>query len=805
MSMLIQWDVEAEAAAALSREWGWSVAGGPVGEMAALALRLKQGGSAEALVELGALSAAELERRLERKPADAAPLEWLAQTEPGLRAAIEKVSALRAGLPYYDPLTLLAPHPAMRDEALRSVCETLDAVLMCTEDQRAVLVLAQFGDLRRATEALRSAPISAATAGASGGAPLLAVSRAELVRAAREDGHDEHALRATIARQWGWSMPGRDILTLAGLSSRLRRCDDGEALVQLGLLSKVQLAALEEQKPAGMRTLEWYAQSDPRVRSQIEKVSALRTSYAYYDTLDQLASHSAMQESAVLAKCYELDAALMLIEDHTVVLVFSAYADMLRYVTAGREERMGDVIRKHAGLGGAEDNLLVAVGKRDQVIARLAAAKGKDVQGESNIVAMWYGANAVDKAERMMARILDHALSHQVTDIAISPERGAGSVVEMRRLRDMVPCPVAERLSVEEAAKIVDFLLAKSGANPNLARVREPRDGNIIYRSIAGDAEMRLSFIPMNQPGEYLMSVSIRLMARTETKIELERLGLDAQARAQIAAAAKMSKGFILVVGGTNTGKSTTVGGALEENYRHFGRSRKRLSLEKPVERLLRGVTQINVPATMEDAFDRYLEAFKRHDPDIIFVGEILGSATANAAVTAAISGHLVFSTTHANDAMLGYDSVAQMLDANKRYQFIESLSLIVAQDMVRDVCQACGQLHAPTAEERELFEAYCEFKSLDVQLPEQTMHIAPDGCKQCGHSGIAAIMPINEVLPVTQRVKNAMFGMLGGAVIGPHGENRRDVIAEARTSTLFESAMRLVRAGRIELGDAIQ
>ncbi|WP_343028549.1 ATPase, T2SS/T4P/T4SS family [Massilia sp. MP_M2] len=606
---------------------------------------------------------------------------------------------------------------------------------------------------------------------------------------------------AQLAKSWGWLLPSSAVLEIAQLAVRLHNRKSGEALVEIGAITQERLDALLDQKPESVRMLEWVAQTDPSVRTHIEKVLALRTGHAYYETLEGLTLHGLMQDPAVLARCDDLDACLMLIEDRAPVLVFSAYNDMLHYASAGLEQRLQDEIRKRLG---GDETVLVAVGKRDQVIARLGSAKGKDTQGASNIVAMWYGANATDKYEKIMSRIIDHALTNKVTDIAISPVRGAGSIVEVRLLGDMVPCPAAPNLSIEDSGKIVDFLLAKSGANPNLSKVREPRDGNIIYRSMAGEAEMRLSFIPVNQPGEYLMSVSIRILARTATTVELKHLKIDARVQEQLGSAAKMTKGFILVVGGTNTGKSTTIAGALQENYRHFGRSRKRLSLEKPVERLLMGVTQINVPAGLEKGFDSYLEAFKRHDPDIIFIGEILGPVTANTAVAAAISGHLVLSTTHANDTLLGYDSVAQMLDPNKRYQFIESLTLIVAQDMVREIC-SCGSHVEPTEEDRELFKNYCEFKDLKADLPEKLVKLKPGGCKECGETGVATIRPINEVLQVTGAVKNAMFAMLGGAVIGPNGENYRDAIANARSSTLFQAAMDLVNAGKIELGDALK
>lgn len=609
---------------------------------------------------------------------------------------------------------------------------------------------------------------------------------------------------AAIAADWGWKLPSAEVMSLAEVAFRLKGLRSGEALVELGLMTPSRLEQLMARKPKNTRTLEWIAQSDPSLRPQIERVLALRTGHPFYESLESLPSHVAMQSTAVMAACDALDAALLEIEARDTVLVFSAYSELLKFASAGQEARMNDPIRKAVG----DRTIRVAVGRRDQVISRLAAIRGKDnTDNASNIVAMWFGANAQDKLEKTIARILDHGLSHDVTDIAISPQRGNGSLVEMRRNGDMISCPVVEKLSVDDAAKIVDFLLAKSNANPNLSKVKDPRDGNIIYRSASGDAELRLSFIPLNQPGEYLISVSIRLIARKEKTVELSRLNIDQTVHRQISAASKLSKGFILVVGGTNTGKSTTIAGALEENFRHFGRSRKRLSLEKPVERLLRGVTQINVPAQDNDGFSEYLKALKRHDPDVIFIGEILDKGTADVAVTAAISGHLVLSTTHANDTLLGYDSLAQMLDLNKRYQFIESLSLIVAQDMVREVCE-CGHSHAPTPEERELFEQFCEFKSIDgeaAELPAITVHINPEGCPACKNTGISRILPINEVLPVTAAVKNAMFAMLGGEVVSSIGENRRDVIAKARTSTLFASAMALVRAGKIELGEAIR
>lgn len=612
----------------------------------------------------------------------------------------------------------------------------------------------------------------------------------------------EGELSRQIAHEWGWATPPQEILEQAKLAYKIRQVTSQAALDILGILPPERIESLVSRKPDNVRTLDWVAQNEPVALPHIDKIRTLHAGHAYYDSVDAMTIHPAMADSHVSQRCDSISAVIVEIQSDTAAVVFSSYNEMRKFSTDGLEAQAVDPIRQ--ALSGSK--LCLAVGKHDRVIELLATARGQnETDATSRIVATWHGALATDNRERLIARVIDYALSHGATDIAITPLRGKGSQVHMRVNGTLMECPIGSHLNVEDAAVIIDLLMAKSNANPTMSKIRRPQDGNIFFRSNTHEAELRLSFMPLNQPGEYLISVSIRLLPRTEQFVTLESLNLDEQVRACISAASRLSKGFILLVGGTNTGKSTTIAGALAENRAHYGDSLKRISLERPVERLTPGVLQINIPPGIEDSFETYLKAVKRHDPDVISVGEILDGVTADVAVTAAISGHLVFSTTHANNTLLGYDSLAQMLEPNKRFQFVESLSLIVAQDMVREVCPMCGVISEPSPSEVELFMGYQQIHGTTHSLPEKTIHVSKDGCRACNNTGIKNMLPISELLQVNQKVKRAMHALLNGQFADKDGILHRDTIADERPFTLFDSAMKLVMAQRIELGDALQ
>jgi len=293
------------------------------------------------------------------------------------------------------------------------------------------------------------------------------------------------------------------------------------------------------------------------------------------------------------------------------------------------------------------------------------------------------------------------------------------------------------------------------------------------------------------------------LFARSEATIDLLQLGIADIVRKAVTLATRASQGLILLCGGTNTGKSTTIAGAINEHVKYFGTKRKRISIEQPVERFLPGLIQVNVREEViadkvkVDGFELTLRGVKRHDPDVIWVGEIRDRQSGEVAVASASSGHLVFATLHANDPFVGYSYLSTIVESDKRPLLIESLSIIVGQRLVKRVCPHCGIYRNPKDIDVESFLSYVQKKGIKgCELPEKVIYQNPAGCEQCGKTGAVGIIPVNEVLPVTDTVKQAMYGLL-------RNENVKKSIDDARLITFFDCAMDFVNKGMIELESA--
>lgn len=605
-----------------------------------------------------------------------------------------------------------------------------------------------------------------------------------------------------IARGWGWGNPSAEILTLAKQARDATRMKSGDFLVALGIVSSEQRDRLLRSKPNNVQTVTWFAQQDD-VSIPLERVLALMNGCAFYESLTRLSVHPCMQEKDVIKYAEELDAALMHIDETVPVLVFSTFSSLLQFRSLGRSEKMQNPILRSVG-----DTPQLAVGSRDEISAVLTALRSADTTGSLESSNVWYAEAAETKSKpenREMTRLIDHALKQGATDISFKPFRSGEIQVQLRKYGRMIsPKVVADRMNSELGSKAVSLLQAKSGANPSNTIQRIPTDGQITYRSAVGDAFLRLSFIPLNHLGEMrnLTSTSMRLLPRSESSVSLGDLQLHSDVVDQINFSMRMSQGLVLVVGPTNSGKSTTVAGCIGEHVKIFGDSQKRLSVEDPVERFLFGITQINVPPANavkkeDERFGIILRSIKRHDPDMISIGEVRDKETADLCVASASTGHLVLSTLHANHTVMGFDVLAKTIEPDKRFQFVESMSMIIAQRLVKVVCPHCRQIKEPSDEDRRVFDRYLNTLGEDAALPATLAYANPKGCDVCGNEGYMGLLPINEVLPFDRKVKDVAIEMLSG-------ENRRKVLADARTITLLQSGMALLRDHKIELNDLL-
>jgi general secretion pathway protein E len=275
----------------------------------------------------------------------------------------------------------------------------------------------------------------------------------------------------------------------------------------------------------------------------------------------------------------------------------------------------------------------------------------------------------------------------------------------------------------------------------NIAEKRLPQDGRASVQVADRLIDLRIASLPSSH-GE---RVVVRLLDKSARLYTLTDLGMDAATLAKFQEIIHLEHGLVLVTGPTGSGKSTTLYAALQEiNTKDFNV----VTLEDPIEYQLDGIsqTQINVKKGM--TFATGLRNVLRQDPDIIMLGEIRDQETAIMAIQSALTGHLVFSTLHTNDAA---SAVTRMLDLGiEPYLLSSSLLSVMAQRLVRKVCQHCLQERDVTAEERKLLAESAATSTI------KTIRTG-DGCEHCRQSGYRGRVGIFELLNVDDAVRDGI------------------------------------------------
>ncbi len=595
-----------------------------------------------------------------------------------------------------------------------------------------------------------------------------------------------------IAKAWGWTTPPDDVLDIAKQAKAARDMRAGDFLVSMGYVTTEQSERFLASKPKDKQTATWFAEQGG-VQIPLDRVLALINSYAYYDSLRSLTIHDGMNNQDVIKQADLLDCALMVIENVVPVIVFSSFKALIRYQSLGRDEKMRDPMLRLV-----EDPQL-AVAARDEISAVLGELRNTDASGSSDSSNIWVAQSAEsDSAQesREVTRLLDHALVIGATDMAFKPFRNGSVQVLLRRFGQMIPPKNGSGvIGADLAAKMISLMQSKSGANPSNTTQRDPTDGQITYRSSIGNAFLRLNFLPLNHLGERrnLTSVSTRLLSTVETSISLSDLKVSEMVIEEIKFAMQMSQGLFVVCGPTNSGKTTLKDGAIGTHVDMFGDTQKRLEVADPVERFLFGITQIN--KRKDRPFGEILKAVRRHDPDMLSIGEVRDEETAFACVDSASTGQLVATTLHSNSALMGLDVLLSKTPAANKFQLVDSMSLMISQRLIKELCPHCCIKERPTAKEHGLFTRYVEHIGEKVEIPALIAKAHPDGCSVCRNDSYMGMVPMNEILPFTQEVKDLAIELLGG-------KNTRKQINAARKLTLLQSGMELLAAGRIELRD---
>ncbi len=380
---------------------------------------------------------------------------------------------------------------------------------------------------------------------------------------------------------------------------------------------------------------------------------------------------------------------------------------------------------------------------------------------------------------RLVNSILFRAAKERASDIHIEPmEREL--LVRFRVdgvLQEVIKPPKRYQNSIVSRVKVMGQL--------NIAEKRLPQDGRIRIKLAGRDIDIRLSTIPTTF-GERIV---MRLLDKTATLLDLSEIGMGSQTLGGMEAVIKRSHGIILVTGPTGSGKTTTLYGALSKiNTPDLNI----LTVEDPVEYQLKGIGQMAINPKIGLSFAQGLRAFLRQDPDVIMVGEIRDKETAEIAIQASLTGHLVFSTVHTNDAA---GAVTRLVDMGvEPFLVASSLTAILAQRLVRRVCPDCRTPHQPTDDElRELSHSRASFKE---RYGAERIYKAV-GCPSCNRTGYRGRTGIYEFLLVDDDVRQLVLKNVDAATIKKTAINKGML-------TLLEDGARKVAQGETTIAEVL-
>jgi general secretion pathway protein E len=337
---------------------------------------------------------------------------------------------------------------------------------------------------------------------------------------------------------------------------------------------------------------------------------------------------------------------------------------------------------------------------------------------------------------RLVNSLMFRAVKERASDIHINPEERDISVRYRIDgvLREVIRAPKRVQASIASRIKIMGGL--------NIAEKRLPQDGRIRIKIAGRDVDIRLSTIPTAH-GERIV---MRLLDKSAVLLDLSELGFEDWQLQIMDSLITRSHGIVLVTGPTGSGKTTTLYGALSKIN---SPDLNILTIEDPVEIQLRGVGQVQVNPKIELTFANGLRSFLRQDPDIIMVGEIRDLETAEIAIQASLTGHLVLSTVHTNDAA---GAVTRLLDMGVQpFLIASSLVGVLAQRLVRVLCPECKQAYRPTPEELEQAGITREILARAGNAAGQLYR--PVGCPECqktgyqGRTGIYELMLVDDDL----------------------------------------------------------
>lgn len=375
---------------------------------------------------------------------------------------------------------------------------------------------------------------------------------------------------------------------------------------------------------------------------------------------------------------------------------------------------------------------------------------------------------------RLVNKTMHQAITSGASDIHFE---GQGNNFVVRYRQDGV-LKAVKRLDRGLQATIIARI--KVMGEMDVAESRKPQDGRIFIKLGQKEVDVRVSTIP-TMSGEKAV---LRILDRSKNILNLEDLGLKGKDLELFRKVLAQPHGIVLVTGPTGSGKTTSLYAGLSELPRE---DKNIVTVEDPVEYQLSGINQVQVNKAAGMTFATTIRSFLRQDPDIILVGEIRDQETASTAVQAALTGHLVLSTLHTNDAAT---AVTRMLDMGiEPFLLASSLSLVLGQRLVRVNCSYCSETVPISEHTIKLFE---DMKDLP------TTQTAGTGCEHCNFTGFNGRKGVYELIPVTEEMRGLIMDVVSADRIKAYAK-------EQGRETMVDHGIRLVRQGVTTLEEVVR
>jgi len=444
----------------------------------------------------------------------------------------------------------------------------------------------------------------------------------------------------------------------------------------------------------------------------------------------------------------------------------------VRAVVAPDRDVVKTLERYYAGIGESVEQLIQDM-ESNEDLAR--AARALESEGTIDLTSAEAVADSAP-VRKLLNMVLLLAIRDHASDLHFEPFETEFKI-RIRAdgvLYEMVPPPRHLAFAITTRIKVM--------ANLDIAERRLPQDGRIRLTVGGHPVDLRVSVLP-TMFGE---SVVLRILDRSVVMLDLDMVGMDPGTRVEFRRLIQLPNGILLVTGPTGCGKTTTLYGALNELNRIED---KLITTEDPVEYDIDGIIQIPIDPAIGNTFAHCLRSILRQDPDIILVGEIRDLETAEIAVQASLTGHLVFSTLHTNDAP---SAITRLRDMGiPPFLITATLEGVLAQRLVRKICQECREETVPTTEQ------LAELNLTPEDVLDKKFYRGR-GCPVCNNTGFKGRTGVFELMPINDVVRELINR-------GESTEVIRDAAIKSGMHSLRESAMDKVYGGVTTIEEAIR